>query len=106
MKRLVNSSEEFTLTKLEKKDIKPLQKVLRQWVRDSETKEILNKEIEEINSRLESGLKSTKYNYFVLRNAKEIAIGVNGLKKPQKRMQVFKTSPDINAIELVNVFLD
>ena len=96
-----------TVEPLEEKDIEQLKPILETHVRDSETGEIIQREVADIQGYMK-GKKDVfgrTRKYFVARDDKDNLLGCIGYTQPEPKMiSHFNTSPEESA-ELVNAFV-
>ncbi len=94
---------DFEVGVLEPQDINDLILIASEWVRNRDTGEIAESELQTIRERMQSSLTSEEYKYYVIRNEDRKAIGCCAIREPEEAMQPYISGS--NTLELVNVFL-
>lgn len=93
-----------TVRELRSEDLPILKPILEQWIRNSETKELLTNEVEETLRTVEESLSGQNdRSYIVAEGVDGQIAGIVGIKSPDIEMKKFARTE--NPVELVNFFV-
>jgi L-amino acid N-acyltransferase YncA len=99
----VVSADSYSTRPVRPEDTQALRPILEQWVRDSETHELLSEEVESILSQIEeSSQGDTGRHYLVAQDGNGTIAGIIGLTEPDEDMKAYAKTE--HPLELVNFF--
>jgi predicted N-acetyltransferase YhbS len=99
----------ITVDELKPQDLAPIEAVLKQWVRDGVTGEVIEPEIKEVMQRLSGSLRHEPefkdYLYLVARDEGGKAIGVMGIR-PLTDKRLLPLAETQHPAEFINAYID